>query len=63
VRRQAFAEAERIVSSEAPWIPTIQAQNIEVVQPWVFGFEPDAMRLCDLTRTYLAPSARSRGSQ
>lgn len=63
LRRQAFAEAERIVSSEAPWIPTIQAQNIEVVQPWVLDYTPDAMRLCDLTRTYLAPSARSRGSR
>jgi ABC-type dipeptide/oligopeptide/nickel transport system permease subunit/ABC-type transport system substrate-binding protein len=57
-RMTLFAEAERIVAEQAPWVPTIQPQNVEVVQPWVHGYAPDPLRLADFTRVYLSESRR-----
>jgi ABC-type transport system substrate-binding protein len=57
-RAALFAEAERIVAEAAPWVPTIQPQNVEVVQPWVHGYVPDPLRLADFTRVYLSEDHR-----
>jgi ABC-type dipeptide/oligopeptide/nickel transport system permease subunit/ABC-type transport system substrate-binding protein len=57
-RTALFGEAERIVAEAAPWVPTIQPQNVEVVQPWVHGYAPDPLRLADFTRVYLSEDHR-----
>lgn len=52
-RTELFRRAEEIVLREAPWIPTMQPESVEVVQPWVAGYEPDPVRVADFTRVHL----------
>ena len=48
-----FRKAEEIIASEAPWIPTMQPESVEVIQPWIGGYEPDPIRVADFTRVHL----------
>ena len=56
-RTALFRQAEAIVARDAPWIPTMQPESIEVVQPWVAGYEPDPVRLADFTRVHFRRGA------
>jgi ABC-type transport system substrate-binding protein/ABC-type dipeptide/oligopeptide/nickel transport system permease subunit len=56
-RRALFAEAERVVAEQAPWVPTFSPATLEVRQPWLFGYDPTALTALDFTTTYLAPGA------
>ncbi len=40
VRRAAFARAESIVASLAPWVPTYSTRALEIWQPYVRGYTP-----------------------
>jgi len=52
-RTQLFADAERIVADEAPWIPTHGQRNLEVWQPRVLGYEPNPLVPLDFTGVWL----------
>ncbi len=51
-RTALFADAERIVASEAPWIPTFGTANLEVWQPRLVGYAPNPLVPLDFTRAH-----------
>lgn len=54
-RLSLFARAERIVADEAPWIPTHASRALEVWQPRLRGYVPNALSPLDFSATWLAP--------
>jgi len=55
-RGDLFAEAERLVIEDAPWVPTYSPRVLELRQPWVGGYAPTPLESLDFERTYLVPS-------
>lgn len=53
-RAALFGEAEAIVATEAPWVPTTTPSTIEVRQPWLRGYEPTSLSTLDFTNAFLA---------
>jgi ABC-type dipeptide/oligopeptide/nickel transport system permease subunit/ABC-type transport system substrate-binding protein len=42
-RMELYAEAERVVRDQAPWVPTYVARTLELWQPYVRGYEAHAV--------------------
>ncbi|MFO0556224.1 MAG: ABC transporter substrate-binding protein [Polyangiaceae bacterium] len=53
-RDELFIAAERIVAEDAPYVPTVETRGLEISQPWLFGYAPDALSSLDLTEAFIA---------
>jgi ABC-type transport system substrate-binding protein len=42
-RRALYAEAERIVADQAPWVPTNSSRTLEIWQPYLKGYAPSPL--------------------
>jgi ABC-type transport system substrate-binding protein len=60
-RLAAYAEAERIVRDEAPWVPVYYGRSFEIWQPYLRGYEPHPVIGLRFADAWLDEAARRGG--
>ena len=59
-RAAMYRRAEEIVRDEAPWAIGYGARNLELVQPYVHGYQVDRTHISDVRRVWLDVEERNR---